>query len=121
MAREGTAFLKPYAAAADLSGSQYLIVAIDANEQINVAGAGAGNGILIDDPGLGENGSVVILGLTKVVTAGAINAGVLFTADANGKAVAAVATDNVVGMTLNESGAANQVVDCVVYVSYRGT
>jgi hypothetical protein len=121
MAREGTQFLKPYPAAADLSGSQYLIVAIDASEEIDVAGAGLGAGILIDDPPLGENGSVVILGLTKVIAAGALNAGVLFASDATGKAVAAAAADIAIGMTLKEAGAANQVIDCVVVPSYRGT
>ncbi len=119
MAREGVHFGKPYVAAADLSSSQYLIVEIDANEAIDVAGAGGGHGILIDDPPSGENGSVVLLGLTKVVAAGAINAGVFFAADAAGKAVAAAATDTIIGMTVNEAGAADQVIDCLVLPQFR--
>ena len=114
MANEGTQFLKPYPAEADLTAAQYLIVEISATEGIDVAGAGAGSGILVDNPALGEDGSVVVLGLTKVVAAGAINAGIRFTADAAGKAVALATGNDCVGMTLEESGAANQVIAVVV-------
>lgn len=114
MANEGTQFLKPYPAEADLSAAQYLIVQISATEGIDVAGAGEGCGILVDNPALGEDGSVVVLGLTKVIAAGAINAGVRFTSDAAGKAVALATTNLCVGMTLEEAGAANQVIACVV-------
>ena len=114
MAKEGFQVLAPYEAAADLSADQYKIVAIDAAEKIDLAGAGLGSGILIDDPALGQNGSVCVSGYAKVVAAGAINAGVRFTADASGLAVAAVATNLVIGMTLREAAAANQVIECIV-------
>jgi hypothetical protein len=121
MAKEGFQILAPYPAAADLSGDQYKIVEIDASEEIDLAGAGLGSGILIDDPEAGQNGSVCVMGYAKVVAAGAINAGIRFTADANGLAVAAGAGDDVVGMTLREAGAANQVIECIVAPSYRST
>lgn len=114
MAKEGFQILAPYEANGTLASDQYKIVAIDANEEIAKAGAGLGSGVLVDAPADAQNGSVCVFGYAKVVSAGAIDAGVLFTADANGLAVAAVAGDKVIGMTLRESAAANQVIECLV-------
>lgn len=78
-------------AAADLSAKQFLAVKVDNTGKIAVAGAGDhAIGVLQDTPASGEPGCVMLDGVTKMVAGGAITAGDLIAADANGKAKVAV-------------------------------
>ncbi|PKL41766.1 MAG: DUF2190 domain-containing protein [Candidatus Riflebacteria bacterium HGW-Riflebacteria-2] len=104
-------------------------VAEDATEQYLIAkqgtadyqslksGAAATNSLgVVCQPGevaIGDRMDVVILGEAEVLCAGNINAGKSFTADADGKAVAANATERAVGIVL-EAGAATRIVRCLV-------
>ncbi len=114
-------------AGADLSGSQYFIVAVNANGEAVLAGAGAiAIGVLQNKPGLGQSAQVRVLGETKMVAGAAINRGQLIAADAAGKAKVAVpASTNtsdagvaqdpligsyVLGVALTPAAAANEVI-----------
>lgn len=79
-------------AASDLSAKQYFIVKITADDEIDLAGAGEGIGVLTDEPAAGKYGTVQVQGITKVVAGGAISAGDAITSDGNGNAVAATAS-----------------------------
>lgn len=105
MARIGDTIRKSYEAAADLSAAQHQFVVVHATaDTIVLAGAGALAFPLMDDPKLGEAGSVAIAGVAKVQAGAALNAGVKVTPDASGDMVAAVALDAVCGITLEPVG-----------------
>jgi hypothetical protein len=89
-------------ATTDLSTSQYRFVALDANSQIVLAGAGVNVlGVLQDKPIAGRVGAVCIFGRTSVVYGGTVAAGDPVSSDATGRAVTTVgATTKIVGKAL---------------------
>lgn len=88
-------------AGADLSAAQHLVVKLDANGDIVLAGAGEGVGFLCNKPLSGDAAEVAVLGGGALgVAAASINEGVELAADANGKLVVAVSTDVVVAIAL---------------------
>jgi len=89
-------------AAADLSGSQYRIVKVTADKQVNL-GSSAGEtvlGVLQNDPKSGEAALVRTGGVSKVVAGGTLSAGDKVQTDANGAAITALTGDFTVGQVL---------------------
>ena len=91
-------------AGADLSGSQYCAVKVNASGQVVLAGAGeTAIGILQNKPTSGRVATVMVSGVSKMVAGGAVAAGSLVAADATGRAkVASLAVTNTA-----DAGAAN--------------
>lgn len=75
-------------AAEDLSGGQFRLVAIDADNAVALVSASGGHavGVLQNRPAAGEAASVEMLGITKAVAGGALTAGQFFGADDQGRA-----------------------------------
>ena len=89
-------------AAADLSALQYRFVTVDVNGNVaqqTVLGARS-LGVLGNKPTLNQSAEVVVIGATKVVAGGTIAAGAQVTSNATGQAVAAAATQYVIGTCL---------------------
>lgn len=86
-------------ASEDLSGAQYTFVTL--------AGAAAGAGELgfplVDKPGDTEEGTVVLVGKAKIISAATLSAGAALASDASGHAVAATSGDQVLGIALEAS------------------
>ena len=115
MATEKFTVRRSFAAAADLSASRHLLVAISTTGTINIAGAGLMGFPLEDDPLSGEFGSVSVLGVTKVIAGAAIDAGVVYTSDAAGKAVLTTSTDVSCGITLDAAAAADELITVLIW------
>ncbi|MEE9158100.1 MAG: hypothetical protein V3U60_06915 [Gammaproteobacteria bacterium] len=94
-------------ASGDLSAAQFLIVTLDTNGRVKLADDAddpveALIGILQNKPDALDKGAVVrIGGVAKVEGGATINEGVWVTCDSAGKLAAAVANDNVIGITLD--------------------
>lgn len=91
-------------AGADLSGSQYCAVKVNASGQIVLAGDGeTAIGILQNKPKSGQVAAVMVSGVSKMAAGGAVAAGSLVAADATGRAkVASKAVTNT-----SDAGVAN--------------
>lgn len=108
MGYEVPSFTINLVAGADLSAKQYHAVKVDANGNMIAAGAGEVSvGILQDDPSTGQTGTVMVHGVTRAVYGATVAAGASLAADANGKLVAAVAGNAVIGIAL-QGGVAGQ-------------
>lgn len=98
-------------AAGDLSSNQYHFVAINVAGQaagLGVAGAKA-DGVLQNAPvAIGQAAAVAIGGQTKVLFGGTVASGANIASDVNGRAVAAVAGNQVLG-TCTEGGADGEI------------
>lgn len=108
--------VKNYIAADEVA--QFLIVKQGVSDnQVLKSGAAATNQLgVVCQPGtvaVGERVDVVLSGEAEVLCADTVAAGISFTADAVGKAVAATAGQRAVGILL-ETGAAGRVVRCLV-------
>lgn len=107
----------PIADAADLSADQYKIISLNAGVA-EVANATAGIGVLQNKPEDGGTGgrtaSVMLLGTSRVVSGAAISEGVLVTADANGKAVAAGAGALATGLALEAASGADEIIEILL-------
>lgn len=92
-------------ASGDLSTNQYQFVTIDGNGQLALAGAGAGPAfVLVDKPdAAGVEGTVILIGKTKVEAGGTVSAGDFVTPDASGLAVVSSTGDNVAGIALEDA------------------
>lgn len=113
MAHEGWQQLLSYMAGEDLTAHQYHIVKYTTGE-IFAAGAGEGFGVLVDAPDEGDYGSVVVVGITKIVVGtGGVAGGDLVASDANGEAVVAAAGDQIIGRAMY-TAAATELVTVVV-------
>lgn len=95
-----------YIAGEDLSSSQYLFVVSDGDE-VTVIGAGeAATGVLFNAPASADAATVVRGGEVNVwVGTGGLTVGQEVAADANGKAVAATSTDEVLGISRTATAA----------------
>lgn len=114
MAWEDVVHVLSLEAAADLSAKQYCLVKQDATGKLVLCGAGqAAIGALKDAPALGSQGTVVTLGVAKVICGGVVGVGANLASDAAGKAVAAGANDAVVGVAL-EAGVLNQIISVLM-------
>jgi hypothetical protein len=85
-------------AGADLSGSQYRLVAVD-NSGKAVAANGATAkviGVLLNKPGAGQAARVAIAGVTSCVAGAAVNAGDTIVANATGAGIPGNTTGNVI-------------------------
>lgn len=121
MAVEGPMPVKwTFEAAADLSAKQFHFVKLDADGKV-VACSGLTDvpvGVLQNDPISGEEATVTIVGITKVVADAALNEADLIGPSADGQADArTIGTDTthfVVGQMLTATGAAAEVGTAVV-------
>lgn len=119
-------------AAADLSAKQYTFVKVNGDGQA-AAAAAAGEpvfGVLQNDPGLGQEATIAVGGISKVKADGVINEGDLIKTSADGQAAVAVkATVNtgdtgaasdpvvgsyVIGMAVSAAAAAGEVVSVLI-------
>lgn len=125
MALEGKFFAETFNAGADLSAAanQYKIVKIDTaapKQVILVATLGArGDGVLVNKPGLNQPAEVACNGaLMKALCGAAVaTAGIELTPDATGRLIGAVSTNQVFGISVSVTGAANEMIE-FLRVSY---
>ena len=115
-------------AAADLTGSQFLLMDIDSAGKAALAGAaGRAVGVLQNNPNIAQAAAVGIAGVTKVVAGASFAAGADLQSDAAGKAITFVDPGaNVVtwkvGIALTAAGAADEIIDMLILVdSNEGT
>jgi len=106
--------LKSIKATGSLAASQFCFVKIDTNGQLALPGAGAyAIGVLQDKPAANDPGAVCFPGdITKVQCGGTITAGQEVATDVNGKAVAAVSGNFVLGVAL-AAGASGSITDII--------
>lgn len=123
MAVEGRQDLWSFTAGADLSSKQYHLVKLNASGQIVLAEAGdKAIGVLVDNPGSGETGTVAVAGITKVVAGAAVAAGAYLSSDANAQAITATDTNvgesttgtHIIGQALSAASGANEFVTVVL-------
>lgn len=108
MAVEYPVFRFSRTAGEDLSAAQYHAVKMNTSGKIVKGTAGARCvGILQDDPGNDQVGSVMGLGISPAVYGASVNPGDELTSDANGHLVPAVAGQPVIAYAL-EAGSANE-------------
>jgi hypothetical protein len=94
-------------ASADLSSNQFHIVTLDTDGKVKLAddpddATEALIGVLQNKPDAEDEEAVVrIDGIAKVMGGASVNEGVWLTCDGNGHAVAAVASDNVIGIAVD--------------------
>lgn len=125
MAWEGDQVKVSRVAGADLSAKQYHFVKLDANGDV-VACDGATDkpfGVLQNDPASGEEASICILGISKVVADAALNEGDSIGPSADGQADAKVegtdSTEYVGGQMLTAPGGAGVVGTAFIYGPHR--
>jgi hypothetical protein len=110
MATEKIILSHTRAAAADLSSSQYLAVALNGSEQwaLCTALGQKAQGVLQDKPTSGQFGEAAVAGITKAKAGGAVSIGDPLTVDANSKFVKANdADEHVIGYAIEDAAAAN--------------
>lgn len=113
----------PFQASAsiDLSGRQYTFVNVDANGQLaNPSAGGVPDGVLMDDPGLGETGTYDTLrGQRATVIAGAAVAigDNLMVEAASFRAIPATATNDIVAKALSAGADGDEI---NVLLGFRG-
>ena len=119
--QEGTAIKVTMAAGADLSADQYKFVEVSAANTVTLCNATTDNplGVLQNKPdAAGKAAEVLVAGISKVVTAGAMvsNGSIQIGTDASGLAEAktVVGTGRVVGQPLTASGGANQIITAAI-------
>jgi len=98
-------------ASGDLSSHQFKFMVIDSNNQLalNTSAGALCNGVLQDKPdAAGKAGSLGVGGVTKIVLGATLAAGAEVMSSAAGVAVAATATNKVLG-TLRVGGASGEV------------
>lgn len=101
----GLTFTLP--AAADLSGSQFRFVNVDANAKAAVpAAGGAVIGVRNNKPKANEATTIVHSGISIVEAGGAVAAGAEVTTDATGRAIAPAAGNRVAGVALETASGA---------------
>lgn len=110
MSRFQAGRIRSFIAAADLSSDKYKVVKLATNaEEVELAGAGEGLGILMNSPKEGETAEVAMLGGGSQVHSGAAYAkGAELAADASGKLVAASSGNIVLGIALEAATAADE-------------
>lgn len=103
-------------ASADLSASQFCFMTVNSSGQLALPSAGGdADGILQDKPnGVGVEGELAVLGISKLVvgTAG-VTCGDLLTTDAAGKAVTATTGNKILGRAL-ATGASGIIIPALI-------
>ena len=86
----------------DLSASQFCLVSIAGDGQVDPTGAGAlSDGVLQNDPNAaGVAATVAIAGVSRIVCGGVVSRGALIASDAAGRAVAATTGAEIAGRAL---------------------
>ena len=121
--QSGSGILIALTAAADLSAKQYNFVKLDGNGDVVLTDASSAGeipiGVLQNAPTSGQAATVMIVGISKVEAGVAFDEGVKIacsdsgsSAD-DGQAVAADASDNVVGQTIT-AGAADEYITAAI-------
>ncbi len=100
----------------DLTGKRYLAGVLDASGEIIQATTAGGriDGVILDEAPEGISASVCLQGVERVILGGTVNINDDLAIDANGKFVAAVSTDVVVGKALL-GGAADEIATAIIY------
>ena len=110
-----------FVANADLSAKQFYLVVNSTGNRIGVAGAGAAAaGALQDKPQSGENGTVMIMGRSRVRAGDTITAGGLFASDATGTAVAVTSGAYAVGLALTGVASGGNFDGLINHAGYKG-
>lgn len=96
---------------ASLVDKEYLFAKLDTAGKVLLAGAGElAIGTVQEGKAVGQHSTIMITGITKIVAGAAFNAGVKLAADAAGKARLATTGQQVVAISLQAAGAADEVV-----------
>lgn len=121
--QSGSGILITLTAAADLSAKQYNFVKLDANGDVVLTDADSAGqipiGVLQNAPTSGQAATVMVVGISKVEAGVAFDEGVkIACSDASsaaddGQAVAADASDNVVGQSIT-AGAADEYITAAI-------
>lgn len=112
-------------AAADLSAAQYHIMRItNGVDQVNIASAAAHSsmiGVLLNRPAAaGRAAAIGYASEGKVVAGAAItSAGVFFTSNGSGRAIAAASGDMVAGRVIETATANGDVIRCLMIIPFR--
>lgn len=101
-------------AQADYSAKQYFLVAINAEDQITLAGAGVAAYVLLDGPASGESGTFALLGKVPCTAGAAVSIDDPITPDAAGKGVAATSTDVICGIAISGAAADGDLFEMLV-------
>lgn len=106
---------------ADLSASQFRFGAVNTSGRVVLA-SGSGqrcDGVIGNKPtALGQPTELQVGGVVKVICAAAINPGVEVMTDANGAAIVATSTNNVLGIYQGTSASASGDVISILIVKY---
>jgi hypothetical protein len=110
MATQGAQIRETYTAGSDLRLKQFFFVTLAADGAIDSSANGAAaDGVLLNDPNMGEAATVVVFGRVTVECGTAVTAGALIASDAAGNCVPAASTDIILGKAL-EAGADGQII-----------
>ena len=106
---------------ADMSTKQFYVVKLDVavDGQVVLAVAKQGLGILQDHNKAKQEATVRILGMSKGVSGTALANGIEVTSDADGKVVAAVVGDIVIGWTNTTTTAEDHIVELLLTGIYQ--
>lgn len=92
------------------AGVETVLEAAAATDEMFGVSTNTGNAIS------GDSVDVIVAGIATVVVGAAVNAGDKVTADSDGRAVAAAATNAIVGVALESATAANETIKIAVHV-----
>ena len=113
MAIENLGKCVPLPANADLSAAQYYIVKLNTSGKVAACGDGQrGNGVLQNDPAAADRAATVMVGdgITKGVVGGVVTAGDQVASDSSGRFVTAASGDYILGIALETSTTAGQII-----------
>lgn len=101
-------------AGADLSGSQYRLVKLDANGNAILATAGdLCVGVLQNKPTLGQGATIMMDGITKFIAGAAVASGVGVQSDANGAGIT-LAGGQRLGICMEAASGANVIAEMLL-------
>jgi len=114
-------------AVADLRAAQYHIMRHSAAEEVNIASHAAAAfaagplGVLQNKPNSGQNATVAVLGVSKVVTGAAVAAGSVLTTNGSGRAIDAVTGSQqlIFGRALTATSNDGEVADVLIFPVQR--
>ena len=115
MAYEVPLFSLSFLAGEDLASRQFRFVRLTPNGiRLADTPGEAVIGILQDEPGANEAGSVMVLGVSKVVSGGAIARGDELTNNAEGAAIPAGPQDRIHGMALEAAASPGEIITMLI-------
>lgn len=109
MATENPVLVDTIVAGADLTTAQYKIVTAAGV----LAGAGAGGFVLQDAPASGQDATIMLLGLTKLLIGGTVTAGAKIASNASGVGLVATTGQTVVATALT-GGVTGDIIEAIV-------